>query len=247
MRCTIVLEFDDGQGTVVKRVELMRFHRAECGACGDVGLTLEEGKSFVNCVQQDFVNEQIARYCASQRPCKACGTLRREHDEHCTELKTTLGKVYYVRPRWKACKCGADKSRYVSPLKSFFDEASTAELRWLHAELGATMPYRQAMRVMDLLLPTSGRDSHVTIRNHTMAVGKYLQHARPVRQWCEERKPIAELGIDVGYVKRSCEAERMCSVQKVFMCETPTLDWLFLPKTRARRCGTRHFVMGPIH
>lgn len=27
MRCTIVLEFDNGDGSVVKRVEVMRFHR----------------------------------------------------------------------------------------------------------------------------------------------------------------------------------------------------------------------------
>jgi hypothetical protein len=29
MRCTIVLEFDDGNGTVAKRVEVMRFHRVD--------------------------------------------------------------------------------------------------------------------------------------------------------------------------------------------------------------------------
>ncbi|MFJ4291114.1 ISKra4 family transposase [Cupriavidus sp. NPDC089707] len=203
MRCTIVLEFDDGNATAVRRVELMRFHRADCASSGDVGLSLTEGKSLVNCVQQEFVEEQVSRYCASQQACKACGALRRVHDGHSSELKTTLGKVFYCRDRWKACKCGADRSRYVSPLKNYIKEASTGELRWLHAELGATMPYRQAKQVMDLLLPTSGRDSHVTIRNHTMAVGKYLLHARPVRRWCEERKPIAELGIDVGYVKRA--------------------------------------------
>jgi hypothetical protein len=28
MRCTIVLEFDNGDANVVKRVEVMRFHRA---------------------------------------------------------------------------------------------------------------------------------------------------------------------------------------------------------------------------
>ncbi|AGW90234.1 MULTISPECIES: ISKra4 family transposase [Cupriavidus] len=203
MRCTIVLEFDDGEATAVKRVELMRFHRADSGEPGDVGLSLAEGKSLVNSVQQEFVVEQIDRYCALQRACKACGALRRVHDGHSSELKTTLGKVYYCRDRWKACKCGADRSRYVSPLKNYVKEASTSELRWLHAELGATMPYRQAKQVMDLLLPTSGRDSHVTIRNHTMAVGKSLQDALPVRRWCKEESPIAELGIDVGYVRRA--------------------------------------------
>jgi hypothetical protein len=125
------------------------------------------------------------------------------HDSHCSELKTALGKVFYCRERWKACNCGADGARYVSPHKNYLTEASTGELRWLHAELGATMPYRQAKAVMDLLLPTSGRDNHVTIRHHTVAIGKSIQHARPVRQWCEKTKPNAELGIDVGYVRRA--------------------------------------------
>jgi hypothetical protein len=65
------------------------------------------------------------------------------------------------------------------------------------------MPYRQAKAVIELMLPTSGRDSHVTIRNHTVAIGKSIQHARPARQWCETTKPNAELGIDVGYVRRA--------------------------------------------
>lgn len=39
MRCTIVLEFD-GNATAVRRVELMRFHRADCAPSGDVGLSL---------------------------------------------------------------------------------------------------------------------------------------------------------------------------------------------------------------
>jgi hypothetical protein len=65
------------------------------------------------------------------------------------------------------------------------------------------MPYRHATAIMDLLLPTSGRDNHVTIRNHTVAIGKSIQQARPARGWCETERPIAERGIDVGYVRRA--------------------------------------------
>ena len=65
------------------------------------------------------------------------------------------------------------------------------------------MPYGQAKAVMDLLTPASGRDNHVTVRNHTVAIEKSIQHARPVRRWCETTKPDAELGIDVGYVRRA--------------------------------------------
>jgi hypothetical protein len=36
-----------------------------------------------------------------------------------------------------------------------------------------------------------------------VTAGKSIQHARPVRRWCETTKPNAELGIDVGYVRRA--------------------------------------------
>lgn len=57
-----------------------------------------------------------------------------------------LGPVYYVRERWKACACGADGTRYVSPLKSYVFDQVTPELKWLHAKLGAMLPYRQGFR-----------------------------------------------------------------------------------------------------
>jgi hypothetical protein len=106
MRCTIALEFDNGDGSVVKRVEVMRLHRPiDDQTPGDVGLSLSEGKSLLNCVQQEFVVEQIERFCASHRSCVDCGVQRRLHDSHSSELKTAPGKVYYCRERWKACNC----------------------------------------------------------------------------------------------------------------------------------------------
>jgi hypothetical protein len=73
VRCTIVLEFDNGGGSVVKRVEVMWFHRStEDQTPGDVGLSLAEGKSLLNCVQQEFVVEQFERFCASRIACVGC-------------------------------------------------------------------------------------------------------------------------------------------------------------------------------
>jgi hypothetical protein len=127
--CTIVLEFDDGDGSGVKRTEVMRFHRAvEEQTPGDVGLSLVEGKSLLNCVQQEFVVEHFDRFHATRRSCSKCGVQRRLYDNHCSELKTTLGKVFSCRERWKACSCGADPSRYISPLKNWLTEASTGDL-----------------------------------------------------------------------------------------------------------------------
>lgn len=63
MRCTVVLEFDDGEGTAVSRVEFMRLHRDTSGpSTGDVGISLVEGKTLLQTVQQDFVVAQLGRY-----------------------------------------------------------------------------------------------------------------------------------------------------------------------------------------
>jgi hypothetical protein len=83
MRCTVVLEFDNGEGAVVSRVETMRLHRDTAGpSTGDVGISLTEGKTLLQTVQQEFVVAQLARYCEEQRICRACGALRRLHDLH---------------------------------------------------------------------------------------------------------------------------------------------------------------------
>jgi hypothetical protein len=108
MRCAAVLEFDNGEGTAVGRVELMRLHRdAAAPITGDVGMSLIEGKTLLQTVQQEFVVAQLDRYCEERRTCRACGAVRRLHDSHCTSLKTVLGAAFYCRDRWKACKCGA--------------------------------------------------------------------------------------------------------------------------------------------
>ena len=214
MRCTVVLEFDDGDGADVRRVELMRLHRDSADPnAGDVGISLAEGKTLVQSVQQEFVVAQLGRYCAKRRPCPACGTVRRLHDGHCVSVKTVFGAAFYCRERWKACGCGADHSRYVSPLKGYLPESTTGELRWLHASLGAMMPYRQALRVMELLLPTNGRDNHVTLRNHTVAVGAAIQRASPPDRPSDAIEPVCELGIDVGYVRKVRSAERAKGTQ----------------------------------
>lgn len=203
MRCTLVLEFDSANGEPPRRVEVLHLHRnTESPTEGDVGLTLAEAKTVLLSVQQDFVGEQLSRYCSARRACPRCSAVRRLHDSHCSEVRTVLGRVSYIRERWKACCCGAEERRYISPLKNYLSDACTAELKWLHAKLGAMLPYRQALEILSMFLPSSGRDSHVTLRNHTIAVGQAVQSASlPIKT--HHREAVAELGIDAGYVRKA--------------------------------------------
>jgi hypothetical protein len=204
MKCTVTLEFRADDGVAFKQLELMNIHRPDCiENAGDVGLTLADGKKLLECIQQEFVNAQVTQHCAVHQRCIVCSRVRKLHDEHCVNLSTVYGSAIYIRPRWKACACGADHTKYLSPLKNALSHLSLPELQWLHAKLGGLLPYRQASAVMDLLLPTGGRHNHVTVRNHTIAVSKSIEHqtlspnrSRPTNQ------SVAELGIDVGYIRR---------------------------------------------
>ena len=204
MRCTLVLEFDSAAGEQPRRVELLHLHRdVDNPAQGDIGLNLAEAKTVLLSIQQDLVGEQLTRYCAARRAGPRCRATRKLHDSHCSEVCTVTGRIAYVRERWKACPCGADGSRYVSPLKGYLRDRYTAELKWLHAKLGAMLPYRQALEVLSLLLPSSGRDSHVTLRNHTIEVGRTLRSASLPASQVQPPEQVAELGIDVGYVRKA--------------------------------------------
>lgn len=204
MRCTLVLEFYSDAGEPPRRVEVLRLHRESTNpAEGDVGLTLAEAETVLLKIQQEFVGEQLNQYCAARRTCCRCSAVRKRHDSHCSEVCTVIGRVSYVRERWKGCGCGSDGCRYVSPLKDYLREMYTAELKWLHAKLGAMLPYRQALEILSLLLPSSGRDSHVSIRNHTIEIGQAVRTSTAPNSDVHSVEPIAELGIDVGYVRKA--------------------------------------------
>jgi hypothetical protein len=122
---------------------------------------------------------------------------------HCPEVCTVIDRVSHVRERWKVCACGADGGRYISPLKNYLRETYTAELKWLHATLGALLPYGQGLEILSLLLPSSDRDSHASIRNHTIEIGQAVRTSTPPNSGGHSAEPIAELGIDVGHERKS--------------------------------------------
>lgn len=67
---------------------------------------------------------------------------------------------------------------------------------------------------MRLLLPASGRDSDVTVRNHTVAGGKSIQDIGPPTIPSVEPNQEAELGIDVGYIRQVKSARKIRDSRK---------------------------------
>lgn len=57
--------------------------------------------------------------------------------------------------------------------------------------------------ILSLVLPSSGQDNHVTLRNHTIAVGQVIRSSPSPITVPPSSEPVAELGIDVGYVRKT--------------------------------------------
>lgn len=77
-------------------------------------------------------------------------------DRRTRTVQTPFGTVKVAAPRISVCSC-ADTTGIVdvsfSPLARVLPDRCTAELRRLHAELGARHAFREARRLLDTLLP----------------------------------------------------------------------------------------------
>jgi hypothetical protein len=202
MRVTVVLEIEDESGSCVTK-PLITVHRdGQEDRPEDVGLTLEEAKTLLRSVQSELVSAQTQAFCAVRRACPQCGERRQVHDYRRRRVHTIFGSVHYESPRWRACRCERGTTQSLCPLSELIPEKSTPELRWLNARLGAMLPYRQAATVLRCLLPVDRKHNHVTVRNHTLRVGAELESAPTVTSSPRDPAAIAEVGIDVGYVRR---------------------------------------------
>jgi hypothetical protein len=83
---------------------------------------------------------------------------------------------------------------------------TTPEVRFLFAELGASMPYRAASKVLGTCGFGDMRASHMAIRRHTLAMGHELEaHRLDLAEGHTHQAPGSDkslvVGIDDTYVK----------------------------------------------
>ena len=61
----------------------------------------------------------------------------------------------------------------------------SAELEFVQSQLASTIPYAKFAELLSLLLPAASGNSISTVRRHTLATVKYLDH----RELVEEEAP----------------------------------------------------------
>ncbi|WP_246763607.1 ISKra4 family transposase [Rhizobium sp. 007] len=154
---------------------------------GDIGLSIDDGKTIMAALQSAVVSHEAETYSLFRRVCPDCHTLRSVKDYTTRKVRTVFGAVKVRNPRWMLCeKCYPGMVAAFAPLKEICPDRATPELMELTARLGSMMPYRQAAKVLAEFLPIEPTETHATVRKRTIKIGERLddqiaseeQHAR---------------------------------------------------------------------
>ena len=180
MRWTVKLELttDDGKTQVSEVGSILR--SSSDLQPEEVGLTLEEGRLLLRDIECRLVADQVYAYTMSWRRCPHCGSQQYFKDMR-TKCVRTVHEAYRFRGRRiRTCSCltreGFPEAFF--PLGDLIPRRTTPELRYLFAELGARMPYREASTVLRLFGFSAEGTGRMTILRHTAALGQVIDTQR---------------------------------------------------------------------
>jgi hypothetical protein len=152
MRMLVTLEFADAGGKSGSHSGPIIGRGTEDLQAGDIGLSLEEAKTLISAIQEEFVSAQAAEIVETRRRCSGCGKKLNIKDWKLRRIHTALGKVFLPSPRLMSYACGGGESRAISPLKGWLIR-STNELKYLAEKVASQLSYRQAAAILHELLP----------------------------------------------------------------------------------------------
>jgi hypothetical protein len=158
-----------------------------------LGVTLAEGKHILGQLQHALIQQQVADYLDQERPCPACGKLRRIKQPATASFRTLFGRIEVDNPRWYQCACQIHPAKTLRPLARLLPERVSPELRYLELKWASLVSYELTTRLLHEVLPIDATHSAITVRNHL------LHGARRLEQ---------QLGDDRVMVWDTCQAER---------------------------------------
>jgi len=142
---------------------------------GDIGLSIEDGKTIMTTLQSAVVAHEAETYSLFRRVCPDCHTFRPVKDYTSRRIRTVFGTVEVRNPRWMLCQdCHPGMDSAFAPLKEICPDRATPELMELTARLGSMMPYRQAAKVLAEFLPIEPTETYATVRKRTIRIGERL-------------------------------------------------------------------------
>ena len=208
-RWTVLVEAKRADGRT-ERIEIASLERSVSSPSpDDLGLRLAEAKELLLKLQSFLAQDHVQQVGAVDRTCR-CGSSRRLHDYRTRQVDTLFGQVILRQPRWRSCGCGriepqlsADPAYRQSRTTALIGGRATPELVRVQAELGARSSFREAARVMSVLLPTGKAANHTGIRRRLARTADLLQvldDASPHRMSRVEGGPMV-IALDGAYIR----------------------------------------------
>lgn len=189
-----------------------------------IGLSLDEGKTFLAGVQQHLVAAQAAAFAADRRCCTHCGRSLRRKGRATLTFRTPFGNVPIDSPRLHRCRCAASAAeegpQTFSPLTSLLTSHIAPELLYLESKWASLVSYGMTVDLLRDVLPIDARLNPKTVRNHLHSMAERLESElgdeRPnfidscPRDWKALPLPEGEIvvGIDGGYVRDWTDRKR---------------------------------------
>jgi hypothetical protein len=179
VKVQVVTITDDGQETI-KEIACVERHDLTPET---FGLSLAEGKTLLQALQEVVVEWQMHQYLQQQRACPRCGKPRRSKGMHHTVFRTVFGMLSVDSPRLYQCGCQAHATTSFSPLATLLPERTTPDLLYLETKWAALMSYGLTVKLLQDVLPFDEPLQAVTIRNHVLRLADRLEDALGEEQW----------------------------------------------------------------
>jgi len=205
----VVTITDDGQETL-KDIACVERHALTPET---FGLSLAEGKTVLQALQEVGVEGQMHTYLQQQRTWPHCGKARRRKGVHHTVFRSVFGALPVDSPRLSHCPCQPHTPTSFSPLATLLPERTPPDLLYLETTWAAFMSYGLTVKLLQDVLPLDEPLEAVTMRNHGLTVAPRLEDGLGDEQGAGIDQCPAEVatvpiphgpltvGIDGGYVK----------------------------------------------
>ena len=208
MKWTISIEFTPDGDKPIRR-DLGTFSRPLADLMPEqIGLTLEEGRQLLQVVERAMIGNQIHAYTLYRQYCQSCGKRQHYKDVRTKCMQTVFGGYRLRSRRIRTCLCrllcGGPTAYF--PTAEIIPRRTTPEVRYLLAELGARMPYREAARVLSICGFAGMRAGRSAIRRHTIEAGHFIEGEQLNDSYAPANPPTHGarticVGIDDTYLK----------------------------------------------
>ena len=211
MRFLIHLVAESEAGQRVQ--EIARLERNELHP-ENVGLSLREAKQLLGALQAKVVEQQVADYLKTQRPCPHCGRIRGLNGSHEVTFQTLFGNLELRSPRWNHCGCQPNPAKTFSPLSELLPEHASPERLYLETKWASLISFELAAHLLKDALPVAETVNAAGVRNHLHRVAERAEAALGEergsfvegcpQQWAALPAPPPPLtvGIDGAYVRQ---------------------------------------------